>query len=225
MSMIEHPEELIDRAMHGALDARERSDLNHHLATCEACAGLLTLAPRFERDLAAQPQDELLDRRAVEAAMQKMQRSVPVGRSLAWPRWLRSAAAGVLLASGVTATAAILGRRISSRGPVESPELRPAEPPSGHSAPRSVAPPLEVPAPPEQPRPSELAPRSSPLRPAVTAAALFERAGKLRREGHADEAIAVYRRLQETYPGARGPSCRSRSPANCFSSEDGRRTH
>ena len=125
MSMIEHPEELIDRAMHGALDARERSDLNHHLATCEACAGLLTLAPRFERDLAAQPQDELLDRRAVEAAMQKMQRSVPVGRSLAWPRWLRLVAAGVLLASGVTATAAILGRGSLRAGASSHPSFGP----------------------------------------------------------------------------------------------------
>ena len=33
--------------------------------------------------------------------------------------------------------------------------------------------------------------------------ALFERAGKLRREGRGEAAIAVYRRLEETFPDAR----------------------
>jgi tetratricopeptide (TPR) repeat protein len=175
----EHPEDLIDRAMH-----------------------------ELERDLAPQPQDEMLDRRAVEAAMLRMQQMPRMDRPWlarvrAWPRWLRLAAAGVLLASGVTATAGIVGRRISSRARVESPELRPAEPPPARLAPPPVAPPVEVPAPAEQPRPSGLAPRASAPRPAITATLLFERAGKLRREGHADDAIAVYRRLQESFPEAR----------------------
>ena len=36
--------------------------------------------------------------------------------------------------------------------------------------------------------------------PAVTASALFERGEKLRREGRAAAAIAIYRRLQATFP-------------------------
>ena len=189
--------------MHGALDAREQSDLDRHLATCEACAGLLAHGAGFERELAAQPRMRSSIGAPSRRRCSGCSALSPVGRSLAWPRWLRLAAAGVLLASGVTATAAIVGRRISSRAPVESPALRPAEPPAARSAPPAVAPPAEVPEPAEQPRPSERRARSSAPRPAVTAAVLFERAGKLRREGHADAAIAVYRRLQETYPGAR----------------------
>ena len=65
-----------------------------------------------------------------------------------------------------------------------------------------MAPPAEVPRRPNR-RVRSRPPRASSARPAVTAAALFERAGKLRREGHADAAIAVYRRLQETFPEAR----------------------
>ena len=151
-----HPEELIDRARQGALDGDEQSTLNRHLATCEACAGLLAQAPWVEREIAPQPRDEILDQRAVEAAMVRMQRTErprPVGRSHAWPRWLRLAAAGVLLASGVTATAAIVRRTMSSRARVESPVLRPVEPPAARSAPPPVAPPADVPAPTEQPAP------------------------------------------------------------------------
>jgi tetratricopeptide (TPR) repeat protein len=37
----------------------------------------------------------------------------------------------------------------------------------------------------------------------ITASELFERAGKLRRQGRAEAAISVYRRLQETFPDAR----------------------
>jgi TolA-binding protein len=201
-----HPEELIDRAMQGALDPHERSRLDRHLAQCAACAAHVAMAPRFEQELAPQPRDEILDRRAVEAAMlgmQRTQRHSPVGRSQAWPRWLRLAAAGVLLASGVTATAAIIARKISPRAPVESPVLRAVAPPAARAATPPVAPAAEVPEPREQPGPSEVAPRSSTARSAVTAAVLFERAGKLRREGHADAAIAGYRRLQETFPDAR----------------------
>ena len=178
MNIDQHPEALIDRAMHA-----------------------------LERDLAPQPQDEMLDRRAVEAAMRRMQQKPRMDRPWldrvrAWPRWLRLAAAGVLLVSGLTATAAIVGRRISSRARVESPAPPPAERPAAHAAPSPMIPPAEVPEPAEQPAPGDIAPRSAP-RPAVTAAALFERAGKLRREGHAEAAIAVYRRLQDIFPDAR----------------------
>jgi anti-sigma factor RsiW len=204
MTADHHPEELVDRALRSALDPGERSTLDRHLAQCVACAAHVALAPRFEQELAPRPRDELLDRRAVEAVMRRMprmDRPWPVGRSHAWPRWLRVAAAGILLASAVTATAAIVARRVSSRAPVVSPVLQPVQPPAARSAP--VAPPKDVPEPAEQPCPSALPPRASAARPAVTAAALFERAGKLRREGRADAAIAVYRRLQDTFPGER----------------------
>jgi TolA-binding protein len=167
---------------------------------------LLAQAPWVEREIASQPRDEILDQRAVEAAMARMQRTErpwSSGRSHAWPQWLRVAAAGVLLASGVTATAAIVRRTISARARVESPVLRPVDPRAERAALTPVAPPADVPEPTEQPGPSAPAPRSPAARPTVTAAVLFDRAGKLRREGHADAAIAAYRRLQEAFPDAR----------------------
>jgi TolA-binding protein len=203
MTAEHHPEGLIDRAAQGALDADEQSTLDRHLAICEACAGLLKQADWIERELAPQPRDEILNQRGVEAAMLRMQRSSPVARARAWPGWLRLAAAGVLLASGVTATAAIVGRRSSARARVESPALRPIDPPAARSAPPPVLPPADRPEPAEEPPPGAPSSRPAAARPAVTAAVLFERAGKLRREGQADAAIAAYRRLQETFPDAR----------------------
>ena len=202
-----HPEELIDRARRRALDSEAKSNLDRHLAICEACAALLGQAEWLERELAPQPRDGILNQRGVEAAMLRMQRSSSVARAHAWPRWLRLAAAGVLLASGVTATAAIVGRKVSSRARVEAPAPRPVDPPAARSVvPPPVAPPADMPEPADRPPPSVASPRSAAARPAVTAAMLFERAGKLRREGHADAAIGVYRRLQETFPGAREAS-------------------
>ena len=197
-----HPEELIDRARQGALDAAEHSTLDQHLAVCHACAALLAQEAEVERELAMQPRDEILDQRAVEAAMLRIQRSSPLGRSRAWPRSLRLAAAGVLLASGLTATAAIVGRRLSSRAPVDATRSS-SRAPGGPFGAGPVPAPIEVPEPPEAPPPIAVPPRSAPVRPAITAAALFERAGNLRREGRVDAAIAAYRRLQETFPDAR----------------------
>ncbi len=202
MTADQHPEDLIDRARRGALDPAEQSILDRHFAVCAACAAHLAQAPWFEQELAPQQRDEILDRGAVEAAMLLMRRESSVSRRYPWPRWLRLAAAGVLLAS-VTAAAAIVGRKISSRSPALSPVLRTAAPPGAAWAPPPIAAPADVPAPTESPRPSAVAPRAAAGRPAVTAAALFERAGKLRREGRADAAITGYRHLQQAFPDAR----------------------
>jgi anti-sigma factor RsiW len=51
----EHPEALIDRALRGALDPGGQATLDRHLAACAVCAAQLAMAPRFERELAAQP--------------------------------------------------------------------------------------------------------------------------------------------------------------------------
>jgi tetratricopeptide (TPR) repeat protein len=201
-----HPEELIDRARQGALAPAEQSTLQDHLATCPVCAALLEQAAWLDR-VAARPRDELLDQRAVEAAMARMQqtrRPSPAGRSHAWPRWLRLAAAGVLLASGITATAAIVGRMQAPPGPDPVSVPRPVQPSVARLAPTPVPPPADLPEPGEPLRPNpHPRPAPVPARPAVTAAALFEHAGHLRRAGRADAAIAVYRRLQATFPEAR----------------------
>ncbi len=203
MTTDHHPEELVDCARHGALDPYERAILDRHLANCAACAGHLAQAPRFKRELAPRPRDRMLDRRAVEAAMRRMQRSFGAGRRRRWPRWLRLAAAGVLLASGVTATAAIVGGKISWQAPVGSPIIRPVESRAVRSRPPAFAATPTVPVPADVPRPRALPARASPFRPSLTAAELFDRAGNLRREGRGEAAVAAYRRLEEAFPDAR----------------------
>ena len=63
----EHPEALIDRATRGALDPDAQATLDRHLAICPECAEQVALAPRFERELAPQPRDEILDQRVRQA--------------------------------------------------------------------------------------------------------------------------------------------------------------
>jgi hypothetical protein len=200
MTGYEHPEELLDQARQGGLAPEMQAILDRHLVGCSVCAYQLALAARFERDLSPQPRDEILHQRAVEGAIRRMQQS-PLGRRKhAPPRWSRWAVAAVLLMAGITA-AAVIGRRIGPPAPIP-PRLPAAEPP----APRLPLPPVEAapaeaPVPPEFPPPKSTPARhASPRSPAITAAALFEQGEKLRREGHADAAIATYRRLQATFP-------------------------
>jgi outer membrane protein assembly factor BamD (BamD/ComL family) len=79
--------------------------------------------------------------------------------------------------------------------------VRAPEPPPPRAPARPVEPPpAEAPAAPEPPPVKPAAPARGPAHPAVTAAELFERGEKLRREGRADAAIGIYRRLQATFP-------------------------
>jgi TolA-binding protein len=195
----EHPESLIDRALRGALDPDGQATLDRHLAACAVCAAQVSLAPRFERELAPQARDEALDLRALEAAMRRMQQSPSLTRRRALPAWGRWAAAAALLACGVTAGAAV-ARRIAQRPTIEA--LPPVV--EAPAAPAPIRPvevtPAEEPTPPEPPRVKAAPPAHRAAAPAISAAALFEQAEKLRREGHGDAAIATYRRLQATYP-------------------------
>ena len=198
-----HPEDLIDRALRGVLEPDGQATLERHLAGCPVCAAQVSLAPRFERELVPQARDQLLDQRALEAAMRRMQEA-PAARRRAVPAWIRwAAAAAALLAVGVTAGAAIVARRMTPRPPVIEP-LPANEKPAARAPIRRVErAPAEAPAAPE-PAPPEPARRvAKPARaatPAITASALFEQAEALRREGRADAAIASYRRLQSAFP-------------------------
>lgn len=204
----EHPEELIDRARRGALGPEEQAKLEQHLAICAACMEHLDLGPRFERELASQPRDELLVAHALDAAMPRMQRPSRVSRGRSGSRLLRFAAAAVLLASGLSVAGVLVVRRLSPPTAVDSPAKDPparprVEGPVAHPEPATPPPPAGSP---ELTHEATVpAPQTHPaaVRPTVTAATVFERAGKLRREGHADAAIAAYRRLQEMFPEAR----------------------
>jgi TolA-binding protein len=187
----EHPEELIDRAKRGGLPPEQQAALERHVASCSVCAAELSLAQRFEQELAPQPRDQILYQRAAEAALQRLQRSPAVWRRRPLPRWSRWAVAAALLVFAVTGAAAVIRRRMSLRPAVEAPVRpveRPVEPPP--------AAPAEVPVPPETP------PAKPASHPALTAGALFEQGEKLRREGRANAAIATYHRLQAKFPSS-----------------------
>ena len=199
----EHPEELIDRAGRGGLDPDEQAMLRQHLDACSACALQLSLAPRFERDMAPQPRDALLSERAAEGAMRILQAAPRIGRTRRSPRWSRWAAAALLVFS-VTAAAAIIKRRLAPR-PAIQPPVPTVAAPSRVTPIRAMAPrPAEAPVAPEAPPPEPIAKPPAAhggARAAITADVLFERAEKLRREGRAGAAIAAYRRLQAAFPG------------------------
>jgi TolA-binding protein len=197
----EHPEALIDRALRGALDADAQATLDRHLAGCSVCAAQVSMAPRFERELAAQPRDQALDVRAFEAALRRMQETPPGARRRAAPPWFRWAAAAALVVCGVTAAAAVIGRRVAPRAPIQAPAPAIEVPAARAPVRRVEAAPTETPPAPEPPPAREAAkPARAPRPPAITAAALFEQGEQLRREGRADAAIATYRRLQAAFP-------------------------
>jgi len=195
----EHPEELIDRAQRGGLDADEQAMLQQHLALCSVCALQLTLASRFERELGPHPRDALSSERAVEGAMRLLQgapRNLGVRRSARWARW----AAAALLVFGVTAAAAVIKRRIAPPPAMQAPAPVVASPaPIAPTRPLQP-PPLAPEALPPEPTPKAPAAHGA-ARSAITAEALFERAETLRRQGHAGAAVATYRRLQAAFPG------------------------
>jgi hypothetical protein len=202
----EHPEDLIDRARVGALPPDAQATLERHLRDCPVCAGQLALAGRFEREVAPQPRDHILYERAVAGAMARMERSPVARRRGGLPPWSRWAAAATLLVAGVTAAAAVVGRRMALRATAQPPATtalaRPAPAPVPTAPVRPTeASPLEAPAPPAPvPAKSSSQVHAAARVPAITAADLFEKGEKLRREGHADAAIATYRRLQSTFP-------------------------
>lgn len=195
----EHPEALIDRAQQGALAPEEQASLQRHLDECAVCALQISLAPRFERELAPRARDALLSERAVEGALESLQRSARSGRMRRSPRWSRWAAAA-LLVFGVTAAAAVIRRGIAPRPPAPAPAVE-SRAPVTPRRPVELPPPVEAPPVPESPleKPVPVA-RGAVHAPPITADALFERAEKLRREGRADAAIAAYRRLQVAFP-------------------------
>lgn len=204
MTPLTHPEESIDRARGGLLTPSERASLELHLAECPACAAHLAYGSQFEREVGPEMRDHLLDQRAVAAVMHGLRTRV---RRAGSRRWFRLAAAGLLLGVGVATAAVLRARKTSLPAVAERPTPRPAEI-AGFAPDRSRAfapvPPSAEPSDlPDAFRASAPPPRAPRQRHGATAAELFALGHRLRLEGRADAAIAVYRRLQETFPAAR----------------------
>ena len=120
----EHPEALIDRARQGGLAPEEQASLQRHLDECAVCALRISLAARFERELAPQPRDAFLSERAVEGALESLQRPARMGRVRRWSRW----AAAALLVFGVTRLRRVIRRRNPPRPPAPAPAAEPRAP-------------------------------------------------------------------------------------------------
>jgi len=75
----DHPgEQLIRRAVRGALDANDRAALERHLAGCPTCAAEMEARRIFQVSLARDPEDDARDRDAIEGAMARYARGAAV---------------------------------------------------------------------------------------------------------------------------------------------------
>jgi Tetratricopeptide repeat len=202
MNLDLHPEEAIDRALKGGISESEQQALAQHLATCSACEAHLALARSAQEAGAPQPWGSRLNSLAVDQALAHFGRA-------RWPwvffspgrrHWVL-ATAGVLLAVGGVASAALWHRQDFAREPVLAAMARPAErtPTRSRQAVASVESPSSLPAVLTDERPSLVrTPRAQP-----SAASLFEQASSLRERNRVDEAIAVFRKLQQLFPKTR----------------------
>jgi hypothetical protein len=204
MNLEVHPEEALDRALAGELSETERDALDRHLAACSACEAHLALALSWRKACTPQPWGRRLNSLAVDQALASFGRA-------RWPwtffapgrrHWVL-ATAGLLMAVGGVASAALWHRHDPARETVMSQETmaRPAA--------RTAAPPRLAMASSERPsspqaEPTDESPSLSRApRVQPSAASLFEQGSALRDRNKVDEAIAVFRKLQQRFPETR----------------------
>lgn len=83
----EHPQELLDRAIRGKLDASARAALERHVADCPLCEVELEVAALFRSSAAPERDDEALYRSAIDGAMDRLQRNKRLGLAGRLQRW------------------------------------------------------------------------------------------------------------------------------------------
>ncbi|MGA7744974.1 MAG: tetratricopeptide repeat protein [Polyangia bacterium] len=200
MNLDLHPEEAIDRALKGEISESEQRALAQHLATCSACEAHLALVRSAQEACVPQPWGSRLNGLAVDQALAQFGRA-------RWPwavfspgrrHWVL-ATAGLLLAVGGVASAALWPRQDSAREPVLVTVGRPAKRTPAQLAMAVSESPSSLPAEIMDERPS--LPRAPRVQP--SAASLFEQASSLRDRNRVDEAIAVFRKLQQLFPKTR----------------------
>jgi TolA-binding protein len=219
----------VPRARRGALSPDEWQDFATHLAGCTDCRIAWRLAVDFDQSAAAEPLDERIIGRGVNAAMDTSPRArVGIVR-------FATAAAVLLAAAGVASGAMILHKRYvaTAQDPVASPSARigkvrgpgasNATPLAASTAPTAVVeniPPAALPslpmvtksapaqtAPPKHPKQLAsvvpVAQATSPLEPSPqveNASALFARAVAERKQGRVFAAVASFRSLERRFP-------------------------
>ena len=203
MNLEVHPEAALDRALAGQLSEAENRALEQHLAACRACEAHLALARSRQEARTPQPWGRHLDSLAVDYALDHFGRrrwstlfSLPGRR-----RWLL-ATAGMLMAVGSVASAAWFhGRRVASE-PILA-QVTAARPPARIAAPPRPVALSESPASLQAEIMDESSSPTRTLRVRPSAASLFEQASALRDRNRVDEAIAVFRKLQQLFPSTR----------------------
>lgn len=198
-----HPEQWLELAVAGRLDADARSGLDGHLAGCSECALYVNTAGLFRGESTQQVHSDHLNRWAVERAMAQLGTRRHSARRWWMPvRWAWVPAAGLLLVT------AAVSAKLWTATPSHT-----AEPVRGTAAattaPRLGAPTVTVEAPTPAPLPvsvdlkrdQAIQAAPQPRRPShTTAATLFDRARALGHAGRADEAVKVHLRLQHLFP-------------------------
>ena len=203
-----HPEELLDRAVQGTLSEGDQRALNGHLSVCRTCAAHLTLAISVRGTSAPQPWEDLLNRRAIDRALHRVQwRGWPgVFAGPLRQRWALVTAA-LLMGLGGIAGATWLDARRAREDAGQAHAVASAPMTARSSRTTVAAAPEPTPA-----RDPEAAPSVAPAdwqrhaashqagRREPSAASLFEQASALRDQNRPEQAVAVFRRLQRLYP-------------------------
>jgi TolA-binding protein len=204
-NFVEHPEDLLDRALRGEISPDETRRLREHVVGCSACASHLEAGPGWARTTDAVRDDDAKDRRAAALVVAKLAKPAAPRRiryvwGLAAAALLFAGAAGAEYARhyGFLATHFWMGSPTAATTAEQpsSPSKRPATAPPGTS--ESTLPEVTEPVP--QPEPAPVAIVSAT--PTETAAQLFSEANDLRRNGKEAQSVGLYRKLQRTFPGS-----------------------
>jgi len=196
-----HPEELFDRARRGQVSDLESERLEAHLEGCRACRFEQALSLDCAEGAAALPGDELVIARVRRATLRALEARASSRRGVLGGRWSRSpvlwvAVAAVVLLGALTAGATLAGRSRRTTASREAPQPRvtflplptprttgPAQGTAGGAAPTVEDDP-------------------TPKLAEASAAELFARANRARRNGDANDAARIYRDLQASFPGS-----------------------
>jgi TolA-binding protein len=199
--MREHPEALIDLALHGRLEEAQWRNLREHLVACRPCSTQIRLAGWMNRDAGDDLADALMrDRITLSRVLERWEQGRPRRRFPLVPRWVLIGAAAVAL-SGATAAATWWSSRQTRPEPQPPPSMIRAR----TSRPR-LPPAIPATSPPEAPAPEQTVgeqPAKLIRKEQPAASVLFARASDLRSRGQIAAAVATFRRLQRLYPDSR----------------------
>jgi TolA-binding protein len=201
-----HPEDLLERAGRGGINAADRARLEQHLAECAVCRVEGALSAQAALDAEPLRDEKLLLARLKRDVTRRLQTSpARAGRK-------RAVVIVALVAASVASVATAATLVVLHRAAVTR-QITVAPPPLAKPLPAVPAapavPPAAAPAPAVEPDAADTAatPAAAPTSKltsveVTTAAEAFSRANLARRDGKVKEAVRLYRTLQERYAGS-----------------------